>query len=122
MAINLATKYASEVDEVIVKGSLTGEGVNNSYDFVGAQSVKVYTMGTAPLNDYNATGANRYGVPTELDDTVQEMPILWKEALLRVGYSIARLNFCEILQINSDCLKYDCLNMLCYWKPCGILW
>lgn len=73
MAINLATKYASEVDEVIVKGSLTGEGVNNSYDFLGAQSVKVYTMGTAPLNDYKATGANRYGVPTELDDTTQEM-------------------------------------------------
>lgn len=73
MAINLATKYSSNVDEVIRKGTLTGAGVNNDVDFIGARSVKVYSMDTAPLNDYNASGSNRYGTPTEIEDTVQEM-------------------------------------------------
>lgn len=75
MAVNLATKYSNQVDEVIRKGTLTDAGVNNNVDFIGAKSVKVYSMETAALNDYNANGANRYGTPTELQDTVQEMPM-----------------------------------------------
>lgn len=73
MAINLATKYSNQVDEVIRKGTLTDAGVNNNVNFIGAKSVKVYSMQTAELNDYNASGSNRYGTPTELEDTVQEM-------------------------------------------------
>ena len=73
MAINLATKYSNQVDEVIRKGTLTGAGVNNDVDFVGARTVKVYSMGTAALNNYSANGSNRYGTPTELEDTTQEM-------------------------------------------------
>ena len=73
MAINLATKYATQIDEVIRKGTLTGAGVNNDVDFVGAKTVKIYSMDTAPLNDYNASGSNRYGNPVELEDTTQEM-------------------------------------------------
>ena len=73
MAINLATKYAPQIDEVIRKGTLTGAGVNNDVDFVGAKTVKIYSMDTAPLNDYSASGSNRYGIPTELEDTTQEM-------------------------------------------------
>lgn len=73
MAINLATKYSTQVDEVIRKGALTDAGVNNDVDFVGARTVKVYSMGTAPLNDYSASGSNRYGTPTELQDATQEM-------------------------------------------------
>ena len=73
MAINLASKYSNQVDEVIRKGTLSDAGVNNNVDFIGAKSVKVYSMQTAELNDYNANGTNRYGTPTELEDTVQEM-------------------------------------------------
>lgn len=73
MAINLAVKYSSVTDEIIRKGALSGAGVNNEVSFVGAQTVKIYTMGTAPLNDYRASGSNRYGTPVELEDTLQEM-------------------------------------------------
>lgn len=73
MAINLAEKYSNAVDEVIRKGTLTDAGVNNNVNFIGAKSVKVYSMQTAELNDYNANGSNRYGTPTELEDGVQEM-------------------------------------------------
>ena len=70
MAVNLVTKYSSQVDEVIRKGLLSTPGTNNDVEFGGAQTVTVYSMETAPLNDYNA---NRYGVPVELEDSTQEM-------------------------------------------------
>ena len=73
MAVNLATKYSDKVDEVIRKGTLTDAGVNNDVDFIGAKTVKVYSMQVAELNDYNASGSDRYGTPTELEDTLQEM-------------------------------------------------
>ena len=73
MAINLATKYSAQIDEVIRKGLLTTAGTNNDVDFIGTKTVKVYSMETAPLNNYTASGSNRYGTPTEIEDTTQEM-------------------------------------------------
>ena len=73
MATNLAIKYSDQIDEVIKKGLLTEAGVNNDYDFIGAKTVKVYNMQTAPLNDYITSGTSRYGTPTELEDTLQEL-------------------------------------------------
>ena len=73
MAVNLAAKYSSNVDEVIRKGTLTDSGVNRDYDFVGAKTVRVYSMSTAKMNDYKPTGTNRYGIPEELEDTTQEL-------------------------------------------------
>lgn len=71
--VNLATKYSAQVDEVIRKGALTGAGTNNDVDFIGAKTVKIYSMQTAPLNDYTASGTSRYGTPAEIEDTLQEM-------------------------------------------------
>lgn len=74
MAVNLVSKYSSQVDEVIRKGLLSTPGTNNDVQFGGAQTVTVYSMETAPLNDYNAGSAtNRYGTPVELQDSTQEM-------------------------------------------------
>lgn len=73
MAVNLAVKYSDKVDEVITKGTLTNSGVNKDYEFIGAKTVKVYSMGTAKMNDYKPSGTNRYGVPEELEDTTQEL-------------------------------------------------
>lgn len=73
MAVNLAEKYSGKVDETIRRGLLSTAGTNNDVDFIGARSVKVYSMDTAPLNDYRASGSNRYGIPEELQDSIQEM-------------------------------------------------
>ena len=74
MAINLAEKYSNQVDEVIRRGLLSSAGVNNDVEFGGARTVKVYTLDTAPLNDYDPTaGMSRYGEPVELEDTVQTL-------------------------------------------------
>ena len=74
MAINLAEKYSTQVDEVIRKGLFSTAGTNNDVEFEGAQTVKVYSLDTAPLNDYDPEGGmSRYGTPVELEDTVQTM-------------------------------------------------
>ena len=81
MAINLAEKYSAQVDEVIRKGLLSTAGVNNEVSFGNAQTVKVYSMDTAPLNDYNPEGGmQRYGQPVELQDTTQEMKMTQQKA------------------------------------------
>lgn len=77
MAINLVTKYASQVLERFKHKSVTEGYFNREYDaeFIGAKTVKIHSVNTVPMNDYARTGANRYGTPTELEDTVQEHSI-----------------------------------------------
>ena len=81
MAINLAEKYSSAVDEVFRKGSLTEPlASQNTAEFIGAQTVRVYSMDTAEMNDYKTSGANRYGTPEELGDTTQELTLTRKRS------------------------------------------
>lgn len=80
MAVNLATKYSNQVDEVIKQSSLSDSGINKDFDFVGVQTVKVYSFDTAPLNDYTSTGVSRYGSPAELSDSVQELTMSQKKS------------------------------------------
>ena len=75
MAINYASKYAQKIDEKFSKEALTEQAVNKDYDFVGVKTVNVYSIPTAPMNDYSRTGENRYGTPEELQNTVQEMTL-----------------------------------------------
>ena len=71
MAINYASKYAQKIDEKFSKEALTDNAVNKDYDFVGVKTVNVYSIPTAPMNDYSRTGESRYGTPSELQNTVQ---------------------------------------------------
>ena len=81
MAVNLAEKYSEQVDETWRRGLLSTAGVNNDVTFGNAQTVTVFSMETAPLNDYNPNGGmNRYGTPTELQDATQEMRMSQQKA------------------------------------------
>ena len=73
MAINYAEKYAKQVDERFTQASITDRAINKDYDFVGVQTVKVYSVPTVAMTDYTRSGSARYGVPEELENTVQEM-------------------------------------------------
>jgi hypothetical protein len=70
MAVNLATKYQKAIDQVFALGSLTKVGFAGKFDFTGSDTVKVYTLTTQALTDYSRTGADRYGTPDEVQDTV----------------------------------------------------
>jgi N4-gp56 family major capsid protein len=69
MAINLATKYASKVDERFKQKELTGYGLNTDYNWEGVDTINVYSIDVSPLNDYQKSGTSRYGTPEELGDT-----------------------------------------------------
>lgn len=73
MAINYASKHAEKIDEIFAAASITEKAVNHDYSFVGVQSVKVHAVPTVAMNDYSRTGSSRYGTPSELADTVQEL-------------------------------------------------
>lgn len=76
MAINYAEKYSAKVDEAFALESKTNGAVNNDYEFQGVNVVKVYSIPTTALNDYNmeaGAGLSRYGNPQELQDVVQTM-------------------------------------------------
>ena len=75
MAINLAEKYSAKVDERFNLASVTTGAVNQDYDFTGVKTVQVYSVPTVAMGDYTRTGANRYGSPAELGDTMQELTI-----------------------------------------------
>ena len=75
MAIDLAKKYSGLVDETFTSESKSSLVVNNDYDFVGAKSIAIYSVGTAELNDYgrNTEGTSRYGVAKDLATEIQEV-------------------------------------------------
>lgn len=73
--IEYAEKYSPIVDERFTLGALTGAMVNNEYEWTGVETVKVFSIPTAAMNNYTLTGANRYGTPAELENAVQEMKV-----------------------------------------------
>ena len=74
MATNYTTKYESKIAERFHLGSLTDSAAGNDYSFVGAKTIKVYSVDTVPLADFDRTaGSNRFGAVANLGDTVQEM-------------------------------------------------
>lgn len=75
MAVNYASKFSSLVDEAFKIGSLTEAFINHNYDWLGVEAVKVYSVPTVDLVDYTVSGANRYGTPDELGNSVQTLTI-----------------------------------------------
>lgn len=75
MAVNLAKNYQKDIAKKYTLGSLTKAAFGLKYDFIGAVTAVVYTWTSQALTDYTRSGANRYGTPAELQDTVQELTL-----------------------------------------------
>lgn len=75
MAINYAKKYSDKVVERFSQKSLTDKGLNKDYSWEGVKTVSVYSIPTVSMNDYVRSGSGRYGTPTDLADTIQEMTL-----------------------------------------------
>jgi hypothetical protein len=71
MAQNLATKFSSKVSERLNSESIVGDVTNKNYEWVGVNTVKVYSVDTMTMNDYSRGGDNRYGSPEEIGTTIQ---------------------------------------------------
>lgn len=79
MAIDLATKFVSYVDEQFATESKKSLLTNQDFDWTGAHTVKVYKVTTSEMNDYDRSGTgdnpSRYGVIAGLDATTEEMAL-----------------------------------------------
>lgn len=75
MPVNYASKYSQQVDERFTLASFSNGVINNAFDWIGVETVNVYSIPTVELNDYTRSGSSRYGTPDELGNEVQEMKI-----------------------------------------------
>ena len=73
--MNLATRYAKQVDERFYKESQAMMATNNEYKFTGDKTVNVYSIPVVPMNDYTRSGSTRYGTPTDLTRNVQSLTV-----------------------------------------------
>ncbi|SMC80491.1 chitobiase/beta-hexosaminidase C-terminal domain-containing protein [Papillibacter cinnamivorans] len=80
MAQNYASKYASKVDERFAKKSFTDKLFNKDFNFVGVQTINVFSISTVPLSTYSGSGTDRFGSPTEVGNTLQELTLTQKPA------------------------------------------
>jgi hypothetical protein len=69
--VNLAQKYSPKVSERLQKATVIGGLTNRNYDWVGVDTVKLYSVDTFAMNDYARSGDNRYGDPEEVSTSLQ---------------------------------------------------
>ncbi|MEN3130840.1 hypothetical protein ABDI49_07430 [Bacillus cereus] len=89
MPIYLTEKFADKIDERFSTGALSTPGINNDYDWVGAKTIKITSVSTAPLTDYKRDGNERFGRAKELQNQLQEMTLTQDKAFT---FSIDKMN------------------------------
>jgi hypothetical protein len=96
--INYAAKYSDLVDERFTQASITSPAFSEMFDWSGANTVNVYSLGTSAMRDYNMTGMQRYGNPDELSDTLQTMILTQDRAFT---YTIDRRNYEDTMMVRE---------------------
>lgn len=90
MAQNLASKFSKKVSQRLHSESVVGMVTNKNFDWTGVDTIKVYSVNTTPLQDYNRAGdGDRYGERTEVGTTTQTWQLAEDKA---INATIDRLN------------------------------
>lgn len=72
MAINLATKFEKKTSDLMKARAVYKHVTNTDWDWDGVNAINVYTLTDPTMGNYDAAGgSNRYGNPTEVEDTIQ---------------------------------------------------
>lgn len=90
MAVNLATKFESKVSHIMKHGRKTKSATNQDWNWDGSNAIKVYTLTDPTMGNYSPSGANRYGNPDEVQDTVQTFTLTrdrsWTKTIDKSNY------------------------------------
>ena len=73
MGITAHVNYSKKAMQAWKVGSLLPSRLSNDYEFGDFKTVVISTITTDPLTDYARTGTSRYGTPTDVQDTTQEL-------------------------------------------------
>lgn len=139
MAIDLSTKYLPYVDEQFRVESKRELFTNRDYSWDGAKSIKLYTISTSKMNDYDREGtknqSSRYGVLENLNATTNTYTLSKDRSFtfpidaldqnetqqqLQGATALARQNReVTIPEVDSYALKTMCANA--GTKPAGIV-
>lgn len=72
MAVNLASKYEKKTSEAMAVGRKTKLVTNQNWSWDGVNAINVYTLTDPTMGNYDVDGGSeRYGNPTEVEDTIQ---------------------------------------------------
>lgn len=83
MAINLAVEYSPLLDKRFTQKSLTEAWCGHDYSWEGVNAIKVWTIGQGTINDYTASGLNRFtsgNAPTEIQDELNTYTLVRKRS------------------------------------------
>lgn len=73
MAVNYASKYAKEIDQIYTHESFVAAVASGKFEFTGVKTLKVFAPQTVPVTNYDPdTG---YGTPKRMGNEVQEMMV-----------------------------------------------
>lgn len=75
MAVNLASKYEKQFDAAFKPNSYLEGKCSSKYNFDGAKKINIYAPMTAALTNYERNGSSRYGIPEEMESTLQELEL-----------------------------------------------
>lgn len=84
MGITAHVNYAKKALQAWKVGSLLPARLSNEYQFGDYKTVVVSSITTEPLNDYSRSGTSRYGTPTDVQDTTQELTCTQDKAFTKV--------------------------------------
>jgi len=72
MAVNLASKFEKKTSEALAVGRKTKLVTNQNWSWDGVNAINVYTLTDPTMGNYDVNGGSeRYGNPTEVEDTTQ---------------------------------------------------
>lgn len=98
MAINLATAFQKKTSDVLVAERKTKAMTNQDWSWDGVDTIKVWTLTSPTIGNYVANGANRYGEPTEVEDTLQTWQLTRDRAWTK---SIDKSNFQDAMMVKQ---------------------
>ena len=84
MGITAHVDYSKKALQAWKVGALLPSRLSNDYTFGDYKTVVISTITTEPLNDYSRTGTSRYGTPTDVQDTTQELTCTQDKAFTKV--------------------------------------
>jgi len=72
MAVNAASKYEGKVSHILKVGRKTSGVTNQDWSWDGVNAINIYTLTDPTMGNYDVNGGSqRYGNPTEVEDTIQ---------------------------------------------------
>jgi hypothetical protein len=99
MAINLAGKFEERTSDLVKAKRKSEKFTNDDWSWDGVNAINVYTLTDPVMGNYDPTAAsNRYGTPSEVQDTIQTWTLVRDRAWTKV---IDKKNYQDTMKVRK---------------------